>query len=375
MYTGGDQLQAAVDDMFGVERETNKATLKVHRLSGIRELYLGTTGDYDFHGGYHRSRALLANTGDFTGLVKNAMNKRVVQKWKQLGKEGYDWWMKIVAIEHFETLNDITGILVGTVGTLPTVGEGEEYPELAVGDSPETAAFFKQGGYIPLTLELIDRDETRKLKIYPDELASAYLRTLSSRIAGIFTQNSGAGPTMADGGALFNATPATTVGGHQNLGTTPLSVTEWYVASNAIFKQPLLIKTGAAYAGTGPRAGVRPKFNLIPNDLRKTARDSFVNRWDTSDNKHSENLLAGEVEPVVVPDFTDATDWAAVVAPEVQPCIVLGERFGLLPEIYIAGSEDNASVFENDTHRMKVRGFNAVLVQDHRGLYKENVAG
>ena len=68
---------------------------------------------------------------------------------------------------------------MGTVGTLPVVAEGAEYTELAVGDSPETASFTKYGGYIPLTLELIDRDETRKLRAYPRELASAGLRKVS----------------------------------------------------------------------------------------------------------------------------------------------------------------------------------------------------
>ena len=37
-------------------------------------------------------------------------------------------------------LNDITGMLVGTVGSLPTVAEGGEYTELPIGDSPETAS-------------------------------------------------------------------------------------------------------------------------------------------------------------------------------------------------------------------------------------------
>ena len=62
------------------------------------------------------------------------------------------------------------------MGSLPAVAEGGDYTELIVGDSPETASFTKYGGYIPLTLELIDRDETRKLAAYPRELAIAGLR-------------------------------------------------------------------------------------------------------------------------------------------------------------------------------------------------------
>ena len=52
------------------------------------------TGDYDYHGGYHGDRVQLATTADFTGLVKNALNKMVVTHWRNLGRAGYDWWEK-----------------------------------------------------------------------------------------------------------------------------------------------------------------------------------------------------------------------------------------------------------------------------------------
>ena len=197
---------------------------------------------------------------DFSGLVKNALNKIVVSTWDQLGKAGYDWWARICRVEHFGSLQSITGTLVGTVGTLPTVAEGGEYTELAIGDSPETADFVKYGGYIPLTLELIDRDESRKLAAYPRELAAAGLRKISALVAAIFTANSAIGPTMADTGALFNATAVTTKGGHANLLTTALAAAEWDVVSKAVYDQPMLIKQDTGYYGTGPKMAINPHY-------------------------------------------------------------------------------------------------------------------
>ena len=78
---------------------------------------------------------------------------------------------------------------------------------------------------------------------------------------------------------------------------------------------------------------------------------------------------------VTVPEWTDATDYAAVVDPNIAPAIIIGERFGIKPEIYTAGRETDPAVFMNDEHRIKVRMFSAVLVQDFRPLHKENVAG
>jgi hypothetical protein len=333
------------------------------------------TGDYDFHGGYDPIRAMLATTADFTGLVKNALNKIIVTSFERMGRAGYDWWKSIVRTEHFENLNAITGTLVGTIGSLPTVAEQGEYTELAVGDNPETASFTKYGGYIPLTLEAIDRDETRKLRMYATELGNAAMRNISEQIAYIFTQNSKAGPMMADGGYLFNATAVTSLTGHLNLLTTALAAAEWDVVAKAIYDQPMLIKQAAGYYGTGKKLAIEPRFCLVPRALRKTAFDAFLNAWDVTANVHSENLLKGTVVPLVVPEWTDATDWAAVCDPDVAPAIILGERFGLVPEVYIAGNETDPAVFMNDETRLKVRQFLALCVGDFRPLHKSNVAG
>lgn len=374
MWSGEDRLQMAVDDLFGLPREKGQENTQVERLSGIRELYLGLTGDVNLHGGYYADRALFATTADFTGLVKNALNKLVANQWAVLGKAGYDWWQDIVTVEHCTTLNDITGILVGTVGDLPSVSEGAAYTELAIGDSPEVGTFTKYGGYIPLTLELIDRDETRKLREYPRQLANAGIRKVSSLVAAVFTANSGVGPTLADTGALFNATAVTTAGGHANLLTTALSASEWEVVSTAVYNQPMLIKNASGYYGTGSKQAINPRYLLVPRNLELTAMKILYPTLENAANIYSENLQKGKPGDVkTVPEWTDANNWAAVCDPRVAPGIVVGERFGLMPEIFIAGNETQGAVFTNDEHRMKVRHFLSVFVVDFRPLHKSNV--
>lgn len=87
-----------------------------------------------------------------------------------------------------------------------------------------------------------------------------------------------------------------------------------------------------------------------------------------------DNVLKGSAVPVVVPDWSDESDWAAVCDPRVVPAIFVGERFGLAPEIFVAGDELSPSVFSNDEHRLKVRHYLAVWVNDYRPLFKSNVA-
>lgn len=376
MFSSEDHLQAAVEDLLGAPREAHLQQVKPARLSGIRELYLMLTGDDDLHGGYYPQRARLATTADFSGLVKNALNKVVINRWQELGRAGYDWWERVASVEHFNTLNQITGTLVGTVGSLPAVSEGAAYTELSVGDSPETATFTKYGGYIPLTLELIDRDETQKLRAYPRELAAAGLRKISSLVAAIFTASSGTGPTMADTGALFNTTAVTTAGGHANLRTGALSASEWDTVCTKVYNQPLLIKNAAGVYGTGPAIAINPRFVLVPRALQLTAMKILYPTLENAASIYSENMQRGQPGDVVtVPDWSDATDWAAACDPRVAPAIFIGERFGLLPEIFIAGGEYSPAVFTNDEHRLKVRHFLAVWVNDFRPLHKSNVAG
>jgi hypothetical protein len=374
MVTSEERLQTAVDDLFGVPRSAAQKGLSVARLSGIRELYLGLTGDMDMHGGYFPNRAQLATTADFTGLVKNALNKLVVNTWDALGRAGYDWWQQVSVVEHFNTLNDITGTLVGTVGDLPTVAEGDPYTELVVGDSPETASFVKYGGYIPLTLELIDRDETRKLRAYARELASAGLRKISRLVSEIFTVNLGVGPTMADGGALFNPTAATAAGGHANLRPGNLSADEWDAVCTAVYNQPMLVKNAATHYGTGPKMAVNPKFMLIPRAKQKVAFQILQGEFVRELDYVYDNVLKGTGVPLVVPEWTDPDCWAAACDPVIAPAIYVGERFGVLPEIYVAGDELSPAVFMNDEHRLKVRHYLAVWVNDFRPLHKNNVA-
>ncbi|NMC29377.1 MAG: hypothetical protein GYA45_04830 [Pelolinea sp.] len=375
MFDSGDKLQAAVDDLLGAPREKQSEKLEVRPLTGIRELYLMLTGDYNLHGGYFADRVQLATTVDFTGLVKNSLNKIVVNTWEQLGRAGYDWWSRITRVEHFNTLNTITGTLIGTVGDLPSVTEGAPYTELAIGDSPETADFVKYGGYIPLTLELIDRDESRKLSSYPRELAAAGLRKISSLVAAIFSVNVGVGPTLADTGALFNTTAVTSAGGHANLRTTALSASEWDAVQSAIYKQPMLVKNASGSYGAGPALAINPRFLLVPRNLQLAAMKILYPTLENAANIYSENMQRGQPGDVItVPEWSDPTNWAAVCDPMLAPAIFVGERFGLLPEIFIAGDDLSPAVFTNDEHRLKVRHFLAVWVNDFRPLHKNNVA-
>jgi hypothetical protein len=364
MTSSEEQFTAALFDLLGAERPRELSGVKSARLSGIRELYTLMTGDVDFCGGYDAERVQFATTADLPGVLKNAMNKLIVQEWQELGRSGYRWWEPIVAREHFTSLQQVTGVLVGEVTVLPTVAEGAAYTALGVTDSPEVASWSKYGGYIGLTLEMFERDETHKLRQYPRKLASAGLRRISALVGSVFTSGGGVGPNMADGAAVFGAPRG-------NLGTTALSAASWETASSAIYNQQMLVAAG----GTAPRLALDAKYLLVPRALRLTGWQILYPNLEHAANIHSENMQRGEMGDVITcPEMTDANDWAAVADPRLAPGIVIADRFGLLPEIIIADQAANGALFTNDEIRMKARHWLAVLVADYRPLYKGNVA-
>jgi hypothetical protein len=380
MFNSDDQIKAAVDDLVGAPREKGAENLQVAKFTGLKEAYVSMTGDRGLTGGYFRDRIQFQHTtASFPALVASALNKALVREWEQLGRAGYDWWQKIVAVEHFENLNDIRWNMLGTVASIPTVAEGAEYTELQLGDNVETSAFVKKGGYVGLTLETIDRDDGRKLRQVPRELAFAGLREISALVAALFTDATGTGPLLADGGRLFNATAVTTLTGHANLLTAALGTdfSKWDLAAAAMYNQPMLVKNATGFYGTGKKMAIEPKYCLVPRALKAAAEALFIPRWagtvDAAIAATGGPTYGGFVEPITVPEWTSATNWAAVADPRVMPGIMIGERFGLVPQIFVAGGENDPAMFANDESRIKVRHFIAVGIADWRPLHKTNV--
>lgn len=348
----------------------------VQPLSGIRELYHLLSGDYEMTGVFQPQRVYLANVNSSTmaSLVANVMNKVLAQEFSEYPQ----WWQPFVTQMDFNSLQDIRWITLGGVGELPTVPEGAAYTELNWSDKSETASFVKKGGYLGITIEAIDKDDTNRLRAAPRALAQAAWLTLGKALSNIFTANNGVGPTLSDGLPLFHSS-------HGNLGSTALSYSAWVAARNAMRKQ--------SEVGSGERLGflTAPRYLLVPPDLEVTALQILASSHDYSytlanglgpgpinvfsEGETADLRLRSARERVIVVDlWSDANDWAAVADPRLYPSIGLGYRYGRAPEIYSVSSPTAGLMFSNDVMPIKVRFFFAVGPVDYRGLYKANVA-
>jgi hypothetical protein len=292
-----------------------------------------------------------------TSLVKNAFNKVILDYFNSVDR----WWESIAAQEDFGDMKDLTLITLGGFGDLPTVSEGAAYTELSWSDAEEVVSFVKKGGYVGVTLEMMDKDETRKFRAIPKKIAMAGYRTLGSLVSALFTDNSGVGPYWPASQSTYRLFDAS----YGNLGSGALNASAWDACIQAVYKM--------SEATSGKRMGIRPAYLMVPIELEKTALTILGSEGEPGTGDNDINPRRGSARVVVVPDWTDANDWAAVADPRVWPGIVIGYRYGRAPEVFIAGEETIGSMFTNDEMRIKARFVVAAGVGDYRPLYKANV--
>ena len=364
--TSLEQLETAVEALLAGIRPADG----VAPLSGIREMYHILSGDYEMTGLFRSERVYLANVNSSTmaGIVADALNKVLIKEFAEYPR----WWEPIVDIQDFTTLQTVRWMSLGGIGELPTVAEGSAYTELTWDDQTESSIFVKKGGYLGITLEAIDKDETNKFRAAPKALGQAAWLTLSKSVASIFSDNSGVGPTMSDNLALFHST-------HGNLGSSPLSFTSWEATRIAMRKQTEL--------NSGERLGAltAPRYLLTPSDMETTALQILMSAREPGHGNNDENpwtsgsdrdaRLAFARERVIVIDFwNDTNNWASVADPRLYPTIGIAFRYGRQPEIFSVASPTAGLMFTNDVMPVKVRFFFAVGPMDWRGLYKHNVS-
>lgn len=362
-----ERITLAYEHLMGLPTAGNAP-----RLTGIRELYLLLTGDRDLSGRFNPERLAYdpydasgnnADTTTMAELTRNVMNKVMVQQIELLTE--YRWWERIAYVEDFNTLQQISWVRMGGIGDLPTVSEKAAYTQLAWDDARVTADFSKYGGYLPLSLEMIDRDDVAGWRSVPRQLATAAAVTLAREVSELFTDNAGVGPQITTEGQTAYAFSAT----WGNLISAPLDSVGWNTAVETMYKLTQLNVSGR-------RQGVRPRYVLVPIELETNAIAAVTSERRPGTNYNDRvptKRMLPEENVITVPDWTDPENWVAVADPQLCPFVGVGFRYGRTPELFTASDPNSMLLFYNDVLPIKVRWFFAVSVIDPRGAIKSNV--
>ena len=361
-----DRARNAVEWFFGVQG-SNTPSPSERRFD---LLYVALTGDVSFTGRFDPAHVQLAmaTTSTLADLAVNAMNKVVAQQFSRLTY--WRWFERVTrVIPNDGTLHDMQWLSYGGTGNLPSLSEGQAYPEGNIGDARETDSFTKYGRYVGITRRMIKNSDIQRIQAVPEALATDALRTRSAAIASIFTINSGVGPTLDDDStALFHSN-------HSNVDTTALDADGWEAAAIECFSH--------TEAGSGKAIGVFPRYCLVPVDLYHDALAVFGygDGYPTTYNVWADERGSDDPRPfpLIVPDWSDANDWAYVADPAVWPVLMMsysqnpGGGSHPLPELFSVTSETAGLMFTNDVLPIKVRDEFAYGVNGPRGNGKRNV--
>ncbi len=370
-----EQFQSYFDWLFGAAG----SKLPPPELRRADALYRAVTGDVGMQGKFDPAHVTFAaaTTTTLADLAVNAMNKVVLELYTNL--VAYRWYEQIVAVQPTDgTLHDMQWLQMGGVTNLPVVAEGAAYTELTVLDTKETSSFTKYGAYVGITDKMIKNSDLAKMQAIPRSLTIAAIRTRSAAISSIFTQAAGVGPTMAqDSVVLFHTVS------HGNLATTAYSIAAWKAARLECAKQ--------AELGSGKYQVLWPRFLLVPMDLYDQALIDFgygagPGGYPATPNNDVNPYAVDHpgdprVIPIAVPEWTDATDWAYIVDPQLAPVICMaygdnpGGRSHPAPQLFSVTDPNSGLLFTNDTLPIKVRDQWAYGVASWRGIGKRNVAG
>lgn len=364
-----EEAQHVADFLFGFSSASVPGNMR-----RVDEWYKALTGDFEFRGVFDPSRVAFAaaDTTTLTSTAVNAMNKVLSEQISFL--TAYRWYERIVSVEPNDgSLNPMQWITIGGISNLPVVAEGAAYTELSVADVKESSSFSKLGGYVGITRELLKNSDIAKLQAIPRALATAAIRSRSAAVSNIFTAASGVGPTLAqDSTPLFDNS-------HSNYATSALGTdaTSWRTARAECFQH--------TDVHSGKPLAIFPRFLLVPAELYDQALSILGYGAGMPTSYSPEALDRGFADPrpipLVVPDWTDATDWAYIVDPQVFPVIQMsysqapGGRTHPAPELFAVTGRSNGLLFTNDTLPIKVRDEFAVGVNGPRGIGKRNVSG
>jgi hypothetical protein len=377
MNTPLDRVQGAWNWLLGDTSEVAPPP----SLRNVRDLYLAVTGDFDWYGRFNPewSQLAAATTTTLAGMTVNALNKVTRLHYDNMAT--YRWYENIVAVDpHDGSTQAVQLIMMDGIANLPIVSEGAAYTEATVGDSKEVMNFTKRGHYVGITLESIRRSDVVRLQAVPRLLVQGAIRSRSAAIASIFTVNTATGPVLADDStALFHTN-------HGNTATTAFDApgVAWAAARNRIFRQ--------AIPGTAKPLGLWPKWGLFPMDLYDQALTLFgygsgdVGKpgpsFGQTVNPYGDSRAADPRPiPVVVPDWTDVTNWAYIVDPRLHPVIHMAYAnqpqggAHALPEIFEVTDASSGLMFSNDTMPVKIRDWWSYGVSTYVGVGNNIVAG
>jgi hypothetical protein len=301
-------------------------------------------------------RAFTQTTSDFPILLENAMQKTLQAAYATAP----DTWSRWCATGSVADFRDHPRYRLGSLPNLQDLTEAGEFRNRPIPDADRSRVRAgTKGNIINLSRQAIINDDLGAFLGLATAFGRAARRTIEADVYALLTSNSGNGPLMQDGVALFDAT-------HNNIGTTQaLTVT-------AIDNARTLMARQTDFTGN-EFLDLRPSIWLGPMELGGTARVINDSQYDPDANNKLQraNMVARLFGDIVdTPRLLGASNrWYAITNPADAPVFEV---------VFLDGNDAPYLELENgfdvDGARWKARLDFGVGAIDWRGIVRGQTA-
>jgi hypothetical protein len=295
--------------------------------------------------------AFTQGTSDFPVILENVMHKTLQAAYALQP----DTWTRFCAKGSVSDFHPHPRYRVGGLSNLEAVTELGEFRNKSIPDGEKgTIQVGTKGNIINISREAVINDDLGAFTSIANALGRAAKRTIEADVYAALALNSGNGPLLADGNALFHAS-------HGNLAASgsAISVTSVDQARQAMATQKDV--------GNTDFLAISPAVLLCPLTMGGKAREVNGAEYNDDTNRYQRkpNVVRGLFRDIVDTPRLTGTAWHCFADPEEAPAMEVAFLDGN-SEPYLA-SEDGFSV---DGVRWKVRLDYGVAAVDYRGAYR-----
>lgn len=299
------------------------------------------------------------STSDFPQLLSNTAGKMLRAAYDNFP----DTWRKIAAAGEVSDFKSHPRIQLGAFNGLDTIAEGGEYSYGSLAEQYETAAATTKGKGLKFTRQMLVNDDLGGFNRRASLMGRAAARSVNF---GFYTYLSSGttnyGPTSADTGQYFNATAATTAGGHANLTSSGTAIS---VASLGVGRQKMRVQKDASNRET---LNIQPSILLCSTLKEDLAKQVITSETDVaSSNSKVPNIYRNAFEVVsdpVIDGLNSGTRWYLFANPA---------DIAAFEVVFLDGVQapflDEAIDFDSDSVKFKVRLDYGFAIGDWRAGY------
>lgn len=295
-------------------------------------------------------------TSDFVIVLENAMHKMVVAGYRA----SQFTWSRFCRVGTLSDYRPHNRYYLSSFSDIKEVNEKGEYEDGVLGDAvKEVITAKRKGRILQVTPEVIINDDLGFIQQAASALGLAAGRTIEKDVYALFALNSGNGPTMSDGKALFHVD-------HGNIATTAAVPS---VASLDAARVQLALQKDPA---GNDFLDITPALWLGPLGLGGTARVVIGAEYDPDTNNKLQrpNIVRNMVRDIIDTPRLSGTPWYVLADPNLEPTF----EVGFLDGVQTPTLEQETN-FRTDGVAWKVSHRYGVAAIGYRGIVKNAGTG